>query len=189
MSFKWAKLKTFSVQFIIYIINWIIIVFFAILISFVKNEKDDLETCRPDLSDGRLITGSVYMMVVLSSTCILYIIMKIKISKSINDLLDPQVFKKIKSAMKLFIFVEIVLMFNVVSYLLKLLLEPGIINVIDRLWEIISMSITVVLIGMGTSNIKDCFGKNKEESDKSITLQDFKDELYGNDTEDDNKND
>ena len=43
--------------------------------------------------------------------------------------------------------------------------------------------------GMGTSNIKDCFGKNKEKSDKSITLQYFKDELDGNDTEDDNKND
>ena len=102
MSFKWAKLKTFSVQLIIYIINWIIIVFFAILI----NKKDDLQTCRPYLSDPRLITGSVYMMVVLSSTCVLYIIMKIKISKSINDLLDPEVFKKINSAMKLFIFVN-----------------------------------------------------------------------------------
>ena len=42
--------------------------------------------------------------------------------------------------------------------------------------------------GMGTSNIKDCFSKNKVESEKSITLQDFKDELYGNDTEDDNNN-
>ena len=188
MSFKWAKLKTFSVQLTIYIINWIIIVFFAIFISFVENEKDDLQTCRPCLSDPRLITGSVYMMVVLSSTCVLYIIMKIKISKSINDLLDPEVFKKINSAMKLFIFVEIVLMFNVVSYLLKLMLEFKIINVIDRLWEIISMSITVILIGMGTSNIKDCFSKNKVESEKSITLQDFKDELYGNDTEDDNNN-
>ena len=188
MSFKWAKLKTFSVQLTIYIINWIIIVFFAIFISFVENEKDDLQTCRPCLSDPRLITGSVYMMVVLSSTCVLYIIMKIKISKSINDLLDPEVFKKINSAMKLFIFVEIVLMFNVVSYLLKLMLEFKIINVIDRLWEIISMSITVILIGMGKSNIKDCFSKNKVDSEKSITLQDFKDELYGNDTEDDNNN-
>ena len=90
MSFKWEKLKTFSVQFIIHIINWIIIVFFAILISFVNNKQDALNTYRPNL---RLITGSVYMMVVLSSTCILCIIMKIKISKSINDLLDPQVFK------------------------------------------------------------------------------------------------
>ena len=69
------------------------------------------------------------------------------------------------------------------------MLESDVINVINRLWEIISMSITVVLIGMGTSNIKDCFCKNKEESDKNITLQDFKDELYGNDTENDNKND
>ena len=92
--------------------------------------------------------------------------------------------------MKFFIIVEIVLMVNVVSYLLKLAFESNnVIKVIDRLWEIISMSITLVLIGMGTSNIKGCFGKNKEERDKSITLQDFKDELYGNDTEDDNKND
>ena len=189
MSFRWEKLKTFNVQLIIYIINWMIIVFFAIFISFVESKRDDLQICRPDLSDARLITGSVYMMVVLSSTCILYIIMKIKISKSIDDLLDPLVFKKIKSAMKFFIVVEIVLMFNVVSYLLKIILKANVIYVIDRLWEIISMSITLVLIGIGTSNIKGCFGKNKEERDKSITLQDFKDELYGNDTEDDNKND
>lgn len=189
MSFKWNKLKTPSFQFFIYILNWIIIVCFAILVSTLYTEPDELGACRPDIKDGKLIIGSVYMMVVLMSTCILYIIMRIKISKLMNELLDPQISMKIKKAMKLFVFVEIVCLFNILNYLLKLRFESKIIKVIDRLWEIISMSLAVVFIGMGTNNIKDFLCKDKEESDKNYTLQDFKDDLYATDTEDDNKND
>ena len=106
-----------------------------------------------------------------------------------TELLDPQIFLKIKKAMKLFIVVEILFMFNIVSYLLKIKFDSDIIKVIDRLWEIISMSIAIVFIGIGTNNIKDHLCKKQEDSNTNYTLQDFKDDLYATDTEDDIKND
>jgi hypothetical protein len=85
MSFKWGNLRTCYFQFVIYLINWIIIAAFAILVATIPNIVDDLQVCRPEIGDPRSTTGSVYMIVMLSSTCVMYVIMRIKISKSIND--------------------------------------------------------------------------------------------------------
>jgi hypothetical protein len=169
---EWDKIGTFFFQFMMYLVNWITLIFFLIFFVNATTTIETLNTCRFKVKFENWITivNTIYSFVVIIMTCYVYRLIR---KKLVTIAQNPFEQKKVKNIVIGFTVILFFLIVKTISYILKicnLSLSPGI---IDRIMENIMFLSCFILFGIGLTNLDGfcCIKKNTITQNEPLTYE------------------